>query len=62
MNNFNYYSPCNIYFGKDTENNIGALCKKLSVKKVISKFSSSCDLKKSFSLSRKSKTNNFIAI
>lgn len=35
MNNFNYYSPCNIYFGKDTENNIGALCKKLSVKKVL---------------------------
>ena len=35
MNNFNYYSPCNIYFGKDTENNISALCKKLSVKKVL---------------------------
>lgn len=35
MNNFNYYSPCNIYLGKDTENNIGTLCKKLSVKKVL---------------------------
>ncbi len=35
MNNFNYYTPTNIIFGKDTENQVGALIKATGSKKVL---------------------------
>lgn len=35
MLNFNYYSPTEFLFGKDTENNVGTLLKKYKAKKVL---------------------------
>ena len=35
MNNFTYYTPTKVLFGKDTENEVGALVKEQNCKKVL---------------------------